>query len=43
MDGYWNDLIRSATGGNASEIMALKRFDIMDFFDYVDNKLKDNK
>lgn len=40
LDDYWNDLIFSVSGGNASEMIALRKFDIMDFFDYVDNKMK---
>ena len=40
IDKYWSDMIYSVCDGNASEINALKRFDIFDFFVYVDNKMK---
>ena len=40
LDNYWNDLVFSASGGNASEMAALRKFNIIDFFDYVDNKMK---
>jgi hypothetical protein len=33
-------LIYDICEGNASEMMVLKKFDIMDFFDYVDKKIK---
>jgi len=39
-DKYWNDLLFNITEGNASEMLALKRFDIFEFFAYVDNKMK---
>lgn len=42
LDKYWNDFIYVLTGGNASEIAALKRYDIFDFFNYVENKMKKN-
>jgi len=40
LDKYWNDLVYTITDGNAAEMVALKRFDIIDFFDYVTNKTK---
>ena len=42
LDKYWNDFIYSLCEGNASEITALKHFDIWDFFNYVENKIKKN-
>jgi hypothetical protein len=38
MDKNWNELIYNVCKGNAGEMMALKKYDIMDFFDYVNNK-----
>lgn len=40
MEKYWNDFLYVITGGNASDMMMLKRFDIFDFFNYADNKMK---
>jgi hypothetical protein len=40
LDKYWNELIFTVTDGNASEMMALKKFNIIEFFGYVDNKIK---
>jgi len=40
LDNYWNELIYSVCDGKAGEMNELKKFDIMDFFDYVDNKMK---
>jgi len=42
MDTYWNELIYSVCKGDVSQMKDLKKFDIMDFFDYIDNKTKDN-
>ena len=42
MDKYWNDLIYNICDGNASEMMALKKYDIFEFFDYIENKTKKN-
>jgi len=39
-DRYWNDLLFNVTEGNASEMAALKKFDIFEFFGYVENKMK---
>jgi hypothetical protein len=33
-----NDLLYSACEGKASEMNALKKMDIIEFFDYVNNK-----
>jgi hypothetical protein len=40
MDKYWNDLIYSFCDGDAGEMRELKKFDIMDFFGYIENKSK---
>lgn len=42
MDTYWNELIFSVCKGDVSQMKDLKTFDIVDFFDYVNNKTKDN-
>lgn len=42
MDKYWDDLIFAVCDGKASEMAALKKYDIMEFFNYVDNKNKKN-
>jgi hypothetical protein len=38
MDKYWNELLYSVCDGKANEMNALKKFDIIDFFDYIENK-----
>lgn len=38
LDKYWTDLIFSISGGNATEMVQLKKFDIFDLFDYIYNK-----
>jgi hypothetical protein len=40
MDKYWNELIFSICKGSAVEMRELKKYDIFDFFDYIDNKSK---
>ena len=40
LDKFWNELIYNISDGNASEIIALRRFDIIDLFDYITNKTK---
>lgn len=40
MDKYWEDLIYSVCGGNVSDMVALKKYDIVDFFNYIENKIK---
>jgi len=40
LDRYWNDFIYSLCEGDAAEIAALKRYEIGDFFNYVENKIK---
>jgi len=40
MEKYWGDLVYSVCSGNATEMASLKRFEIIDFFDYVTNKSK---
>lgn len=42
LDAYWNDLLFSVCDGKAGEMNELKRFEIMDFFDYIENKSKKN-
>ena len=42
MDAYWNDLLFVVCDGKAGEMNELKRFEIMDFFDYIENKSKKN-
>jgi hypothetical protein len=42
MDTYWNDLLYSVCKGDVSQMTDLKRFEIVDFFDYVNNKTKEN-
>lgn len=42
MDAYWNKLIYSVCKGDVSQMKDLKKFDIIDFFDYVDNRIKEN-
>jgi len=42
LDTYWNDLLFAVCDGKASEINELKRFEIIDFFDYIENKSKKN-
>lgn len=36
-------MIYNVTGGNATEMTALKKYDIVDFFDYIDNKGKNGR
>lgn len=43
LDKYWNELVYEVCTGDASEMNALKKFNIFDFFDFVDNKMKDRK
>jgi hypothetical protein len=38
IDKYWNDLLYNVCKGNAQEMMQLKKFDILEFFDYVNKK-----
>lgn len=38
LDTYWNDLLFNVTGGKANEMNELKKFNIIDFFDYIENK-----
>lgn len=40
LDKYWNDLLFNVSEGNATEMAALRRFDIMEFFGYVENKMR---
>jgi hypothetical protein len=40
MDKYWNELIYDLTKGNVTEMQAIKKFDIIEFYDYVNNKTK---
>lgn len=42
LDRYWNELIYAVCDGKASEMNELKRFDVFEFFDYIDNKSKKN-
>jgi len=41
LDSYWNKQLYNVSEGKSSEMLALKKFDIIDFFDYVTNKTKD--
>ena len=43
LDKYWNELLFSTCKGNAGSINELKRFDIYDFFSYIDNAIKDKE
>jgi hypothetical protein len=38
MDKYWNELIYDVTKGNILEMQAIKKFDIIEFYDYINNK-----
>jgi hypothetical protein len=40
MDKYWEDLIYLVCGGHVCDMSALKKYDIIDFFNYVENKSK---
>ena len=41
MDKFWNDLIYTVCDGKPSEMAALKKYDdIIDFFNYIENKSK---
>jgi hypothetical protein len=40
LEKYWNELLFTVTDGKASEMHALKKYDIIEFFSYVDNKIK---
>jgi len=42
LDKSWSELLYSVCEGKASEMAALKRYDIMEFFDYVESKTKKN-
>lgn len=42
MDKFWNDLIFAVCDGRATEMNELKKFEIMEFFDYIENKSKKN-
>lgn len=37
---YWNEMIFRVCDGKASEMAALRKYDIFDFFDYIENKNK---
>jgi hypothetical protein len=37
---YWEDFLFTLCAGDASEMMILKRYDIFDFFEFVENKMK---
>ena len=41
LDEYWSDLLYNVCEGKASEMAVLRGFDIIEFFDYVNNKSKD--
>ena len=41
LDAYWNKLLYDVCEGKSSEMLALKKFDIIEFFDYMTNKTKD--
>jgi hypothetical protein len=38
MDKFWNDLLFNVCGGNASDMVGLRKFEIIDFFDFVESK-----
>jgi hypothetical protein len=40
MNKNWDEMVFNISDGNASEMMVLKKFDIADFFEFVDNKTK---
>lgn len=42
MDVFWDELIFNTCGGNAAEMAALRKFDIIDFFSYIENKNRKN-
>lgn len=39
-DEYWNEILFTVCKGVPSEMAALKRYDVFDFFDYIENKNK---
>ena len=41
MDTDFDELIYDVCKGNAAEMVILKKFDIFEFFDYIDKKNKD--
>lgn len=41
IERYWNDLIYSVCGGDVTDMAALKKYDVFDFFSYIDKKSKD--
>jgi hypothetical protein len=43
LDVYWNDILYSVCKGDLSQMAELKKFDIFDFFDYIENKTKDGR
>jgi hypothetical protein len=43
MDKFWNDLIYLICKGDAGSMREVQRFDIFDFFAFVENFRKENK
>jgi hypothetical protein len=40
LNKYWEDFLFTLCAGNASEMTALKKYEIFEFFEYVENKMK---
>jgi hypothetical protein len=40
LDTYWEDLLFRVTKGSANEINSLKKYNIFDFFAYLNNAMK---
>jgi len=40
LERYWNELIYAVCDGKISEMSEIKRLDIFDVFDYIENKSK---
>lgn len=40
IDKFWDELLYNAAGGKAEEMNALRKFNIIDFFSFLENKKK---
>lgn len=42
-DGYWNEYIYNICEGDIKNMREMKKMDVFEFFDYVQNKMKRKK